>query len=88
MNVDAHELQSAPQLALLAAIDHALVVATTALHAAHPEIDDDDDCAYYSLWLAVDIIRRVHALQLVLADYRAAITDELHDLDLGDEIPF
>lgn len=87
MNVDSRELQSAPQLALLSAIDHVLVVVVDALRAAHPEIDDDDS-AYLSLWVAADIIRRIHALQLVLGHYHAAIADELHDFDVADDIPF
>ena len=89
MNVDFDQLQSAPELALLAAIDHSLLLARFALVVAHPELVDD---GFPSDGLIADEVARqlvdaITNLSKVIARYHAAVAADVHR-DIDADIPF
>jgi hypothetical protein len=89
MNVNFDQLQRSPQLALLAAIDHSLVLAGHALVVAHPELVEDvapRDEVPEDL-LARHLAQAISELRQLLARYHAVIGDDLH-LEIDDDIPF
>jgi hypothetical protein len=79
MNALPPEVATAPQLAILAALDAVLEHAVIALVAAHPEIDDVQSlCAEPPpVWLADSVVNHARLLQQSLRRYRCALDDEL-----------
>ena len=88
------DLDRAPELAILAALDHTLELATAALVCAQPELCDPERPYWLgsptrSLTLAKTLVRRTHALQRAIRAYRRALEmrrrhenpTELDDLD-------
>jgi len=88
------DLECAPELAILAALDHTLELAIAALVCAHPELRDPERPYWlgsptHSLTLAKTLVRRTHALQRAIRAYRRALEmrrrhenpTELDDLD-------
>lgn len=89
MNVDFDQIQCAPQLALLAAIDHSLALAEHALTVAHPELVDDlfpDDEILADL-VARQLADAITNLRQLLARYHTVIDDDIR-LGIDDDIPF
>ena len=91
------ELDSAPELAILAALDHTLELATRALACAHPELADPER----PYWLlqsprvppaAKTLIHRTAALTRALRAYRKAVEiqrqDEAASARNRDDLPF
>jgi len=71
-------LANAPELASIATLDHALIIVTSALLAAHPELTTAEDlCDQESVaiqtWLADAIIREAGLLQHAIARYRRLV---------------
>ena len=85
------DLDRAPELAILAALDHTLELATAALVCAHPELCDPERPYWISsptrsLTLAKTLVRRAHGLQRAIRSYRRALEtrprhEESPDLD-------
>ena len=88
------DLDRAPELAILAALDHTLELAATALVCAHPELCDPERPYWLgsptrSLTLAKTLVRRTHGLQRAIHAYRSALeirrrdenSTDLDDLD-------
>lgn len=72
------DLECAPELAILAALDHTLELATAALVCAQPELCDPErpywlGCPTRSLTLAKTLVRRTHGLQRAIRAYRKAL---------------
>jgi hypothetical protein len=86
------DLDRAPELAILAALDHTLELATTALVCAHPELCDPERPYWLgsptrSLTLAKTLIHRIHGLQRAIRAYRRAekiSREPEHSADLDD----
>jgi hypothetical protein len=88
------DLERAPELAILAALDHTLELATAALVCAHPELRDPERPYWLasptrSLALATSLLRRTHGLQRALHAYRRALEirrrhENSTDLDAPD----
>ena len=85
------DLDRAPELAILAALDLTLELATAALVCAHPELCDPERPYWISsptrsLTLAKTLVRRAHGLQRAIRAYRRALEtrprhEESPDLD-------
>ena len=75
-----HEVATAPQLAILDALDAVLEHAVTALVAAHPEIEEVEGICGEPPppWLADSVVSHARFLQQSLRRYRYALDDELH----------
>lgn len=72
------DLDRAPELAILAALDHTLELATAALVCAHPELCDPERPYWLgsptrSLTLAKTLVRRTHGLKRAIRAYRRAL---------------
>ena len=72
------DLECAPELAILAALDHTLELAIAALVCAHPELRDPErpyglGPPTHSLTLAKTLVRRTHGLQRAICAYRKAL---------------
>lgn len=72
------DLEHAPELAILAALDHTLALAATALACVHPELRDPERPYWLgsptrSVALATSLLRRTHRLQRALPAYRRAV---------------
>jgi hypothetical protein len=88
------QLEQAPELGVLAALDTLLEVATCALQVALPEIDADPECPY---WVAGDdrltaesLLQLFEDLRVLLARYRDETlrpADILEDDPCHDELP-
>lgn len=86
------DLECAPELAILAALDHTLELAATALVCAHPELPDPERPYWLgsptrSLTLAKILVRRTHGLQRTIRAYRRALEIQRqheHSTDLAD----
>ena len=89
------EIEHAPQLAVLAALQGTLEAADCALSAAHPEIALDPECPYWAAGahrLAAErVLALVQRLQRALLRYRDTAAPDADDepsrediLDLGD----
>lgn len=85
MNVDLEQLQCAPQLGLLAAIDHSLALAIDTLVVSHPQLDAGADEFPEDL-VARELASAIAQLRQVLARYYAVIDDAHPGID--DDIPF
>jgi hypothetical protein len=71
------DLDRAPELAILAALDHTLDLATAALVCAQPELCDPERPYWLgsptrSLTRAKTLIRRIHGLKQAIRAYRRA----------------
>lgn len=89
MIIDVEQLRRAPQLALLAAIDHSLVLAEHLLLVVHPEIIDD---SLPSDEILADIVAHQLAdsiveLRRIMARYHAVLDDVIHH-DISEDLPF
>jgi hypothetical protein len=80
------QLEQAPELAALAALDAILEVAACALQVAHPEIDADPECPY---WIAAadrltaeSLLQLFEDLRVLLARYR---DETLRPVDVLDQ---
>jgi hypothetical protein len=86
------ELQVAPELAVLAAIDRVADIATAALEAAQPELHYDDvDYLSATAMTAARIVRVLSELRYIVARYHAAVADQLERdraIDVDGDIPF
>jgi len=72
------DLDRAPELAILAALDPTLELAAAALVAAHPELCDPERPAWLgaptrSAAIAQSLMRKAHGLQRATRDYRRAV---------------
>jgi hypothetical protein len=72
------DLDRAPELAILAALEHTLELAARALACAHPELRDPDSPNSHrpnppGLAIANTLARRSRALQRALRTYRRAV---------------
>ncbi len=71
------QLEQAPQLAVLVALDSTLEVASFAVQIAHPEITDDPECPYWVArpdeLAAERLLTLIERLRTVIARYRKAL---------------
>jgi hypothetical protein len=72
------EIDRAPELAILAALDHTLELAAAALACAHPELCDPErpswlDSPTRSTAIAKTLVQRTRRLQRALRAYRRAV---------------
>jgi hypothetical protein len=72
------DLDHAPELAILAALDHTLAVSVAALAGAHPELGDPERPYWLglpsrSVTIAKTLIRRALGLQRTIRAYRRAL---------------
>ena len=72
------DLDRAPELAILAALDHTLAVSVAALAGAHPELGDPERPYWLgspsrSVTIAKTLIRRALGLQRTIRAYRRAL---------------
>jgi hypothetical protein len=84
-----HELNEAPELAVLAALDLTLEVATRALIAAYPELCEDKLPRYRikPVICGDRILSRAIKLQVALARYRQTVLGlDLMDSDATDDL--
>jgi hypothetical protein len=74
-----HQLERAPQLAILVALDSTLEVAICALQVAHPELDDDPESPYWvarpDRHAAEKLLELIDRLRTAIARYRKALPD-------------
>jgi len=89
------DLDRAPELAILAALDHTLAVSVAALAGAHPELGDPERPYWLgspsrSVTIAMTLIRRTRGLQRAIRAYRRAveIRRRLEDSTDLDDIDF
>ena len=89
------DLDRAPELAILAALDHTLAVSVAALAGAHPELCDPERPYWLgsptrSVTIAMTLIRRTRGLQRAIRAYRQAveIRRRLEDSTDLDDIDF
>lgn len=83
------EIQRAPELASLAALDTLLDLVGRVLLARYPELDDPERPYWLShplLPLVSDLVALSQALQGRIADYRVALHPQ-DDCDPDDELP-
>ena len=85
------DLAAAPELAVLAALQHILELSAFALLAMHPDLESEpsylrppDPHAV----LADQVIRLATRLEEATARYRAAVLADLHRPDARDDLPF
>ena len=91
-----HDLEYAPVLAVLHALDAMLAATAIALHRAHPSLReralDFDDSRDLRLHLAAVLMAISAALRRQLAEYRQVAEQERRDadeaLDALDDLPF
>ena len=73
------QLEQAPELAVLVALDSTLEVAACALQVAHPEIDDDPECPYWvarrDRLIAENLLILIDKLRTLIARYRKALPE-------------
>jgi hypothetical protein len=88
-----HQLEQAPELAILAALDQVLELAACALHVAHPESHADPDCPSWAREadhaIAEGLLARFDDLRLLLGLYRdgALRPADLDDEDADEDVP-
>ena len=89
------QLEHAPQLAVLVALDCTLEVAACAVQVAHPEIDDDPECPYWvarpDRLVAEKLLTLIDRLRIAIARYREALpeappAEPLHDNPYDDDL--
>lgn len=73
------QLEQAPELAVLVALDSTLEVAACAVQVVHPEIDDDPECPYWAAppdrLAAENLLVLIDRLRTALARYREALPE-------------
>lgn len=87
------DLDRAPELAILAALDHTLALAAAALACAHPELCDPERPYWLgsptrSVTIAKTLVRRTRSLQRALRAYRRAVETRHRCEDSTDLDPF
>lgn len=92
-----HELQDAPQNAILGVLEHALVVAGTSLMVEHPSVGRVSECYEgcvppRQILLAQLIVDRCTELRELIGWYRRScprvLTDYLDRDDIAEGLPF
>jgi hypothetical protein len=83
------DLDRAPELAILAALDHTLELAAAALAGAHPELCDPERPYWLgsptrSLTIAKTLVPRIRGLQRAIRAYRRALEIRRPQLDSTD----
>ena len=83
------DLDRAPELAILAALDHTLAVSVAVLAGAHPELGDSERPYWLgsptrSLTIAKTLVRRTHGLQRAIRAYRRALEIRRRHVDSTD----
>lgn len=82
-----HELMAAPELGIVAIVEHALEVLSDALHVEHPTIDDDFAVGDpQSLQAARIVVVHIDRLVLALGRYQAAV--RISPTETQDDLPF
>ena len=89
MKVSFVELQVAPELALVVAVDRILGIAADALYAAQPEHYDNGEHLSLRTIIAGHIVRDISDLRRVLARYHREVAAELpRERDADLDLPF
>lgn len=91
MNPSFDQLQVAPELAVLAAVDRLLAVTAESLYAAQPELYDEGEHLSLRSVIAGHLVRDFLVLRKLIVRYQRAVADELqreHEVDLDGDLPF
>jgi hypothetical protein len=84
------QLAAAPELATLAVLETAAIMAILALGAEHPELATDNfDRPEPALRAAIELIKLARAIDLALARYRRALTNrDEREREEAELLPF